>query len=138
MGVSDIDPHLSEVLAGPRLWTGGWKARSPAPAGPLLAFAGIAKPWRFFQALEAAGAQVAGTEAFPDHAPFTETALARLGQRAAALGAGLVTTEKDWVRLPSAWRETIAAWPVTIRIDDEAAARAWLLERLDEAGAGRS
>ncbi len=45
-----------------------------------------------------------------------------------------MTTEKDWVRLPSLWRERITPWPVRAHFDDEAA-----LDRLleDAAGAGR-
>ena len=40
---------------------------------------------------------------------------------AARYGAGLVTTEKDWVRLPPAWRDRAAVWPVRARFEDEAA-----------------
>jgi len=35
--------------------------------------------------------------------------------------AGLVTTEKDWVRLPPEWRTRVTAWPVRARFEDEAA-----------------
>ena len=45
---------------------------------------------------------------------------ARLAERAAQFGAGLITTEKDWVRLPKSWRTRIAAWPVRARFDDPA------------------
>ena len=41
-------------------------------------------------------------------------------------GAGLLTTEKDWVRLPAAWRAKVAAWPVQAQFDDEAALDALL------------
>ena len=46
-------------------------------------------------------------------------------ERAEQFGAGLVTTEKDWVRLPPAWRERIHAWPVRAVFEDEA-----VLERM--------
>jgi tetraacyldisaccharide 4'-kinase len=36
-------------------------------------------------------------------------------------GAGLVTTEKDWVRLPPAWRSKVKAWPVKAVFEDPAA-----------------
>ena len=56
-----------------------------------------------------------------DHAALTGRDLDFLSERAALLDAGLVTTEKDWVRLPPAWRARIAAWPVFARFEDEAA-----------------
>ena len=33
----------------------------------------------------------------------------------------MVTTEKDWVKLPPAWRTKVVAWPVRARFEDEAA-----------------
>jgi tetraacyldisaccharide 4'-kinase len=44
-----------------------------------------------------------------------------IAARAERLGTGLVTTEKDWVRLPPGWRARVAAWPVRARFEDEAA-----------------
>ena len=32
-----------------------------------------------------------------------------------------MTTEKDWVRLPAAWRERVTAWPVQAVFEDDAA-----------------
>jgi tetraacyldisaccharide 4'-kinase len=48
---------------------------------------------------------------FPDHFAYDEATLRALAARADRFGAGLVTTEKDWVRLPPAWRAKVAAWP---------------------------
>jgi tetraacyldisaccharide 4'-kinase len=56
--------------------------------------------------------------------------MAFLSTRAATLGAGLVTTEKDWVRLSPEWRDKVAPWPVTARFDDEAALDALLDQAL--------
>ena len=55
---------------------------------------------------------------FPDHAAYDEATLRRLADRAAVFDAGLVTTEKDWVRLPPAWRAKVKAWPVKAVFDD--------------------
>jgi tetraacyldisaccharide 4'-kinase len=35
------------------------------------------------------------------------------------LGAQLVTTQKDWVRLPAEWRERIFVLPVALSLDDD-------------------
>jgi tetraacyldisaccharide 4'-kinase len=65
----------------------------------IVAFAGIANPERFFSLVEAHGGMIAERHAYPDHHAFTEADAARLLSSADAHGAGLVTTEKDFVRL---------------------------------------
>ena len=60
-------------------------------------------------------------------------AFADLVTRAAQYGAGLLTTEKDWVRLPATWQGRIAAWPVRAVFEDEAALEALLKTTLDAA-----
>ncbi|MCB1503717.1 MAG: tetraacyldisaccharide 4'-kinase [Hyphomicrobiaceae bacterium] len=72
----------------------GWLAERP-----VVAFAGIANPKRFFSLIEQAGGQIAERVAFKDHHPFTDADAERLLARARALSATLVTTEKDRARL---------------------------------------
>ncbi len=97
-----------------------WLAAPPAPAGPLLAFAGIARPEKFFDTVKAAGGALIDGASFPDHHPFLVSELEGLARHAAHLGAGLITTEKDAVRLPAAWRSKVAVLPVKARFADEA------------------
>jgi tetraacyldisaccharide 4'-kinase len=66
----------------------------------LLAFAGLGSPRGFADTLTSAGVEVAGLIEYPDHHWFVERDLEDLAQHARAIGAdGLVTTEKDWIRL---------------------------------------
>ena len=83
-------------------------------------------PWKVERALKAAGCDLADFANFPDHFAYDEGTLAALARHADAYGAGLVTTEKDWVRLPLAWREKVVAWPVKAVFEDEAALDALL------------
>ncbi|MBH0236964.1 tetraacyldisaccharide 4'-kinase [Methylobrevis albus] len=69
---------------------------------PLLAFAGIGRPEKFFDQLRREGLDVRRTEAFADHRPYGEADAARLLADAAAEGLDLVTTEKDLARLAGA------------------------------------
>lgn len=115
------DPELAALFPGKPVLTARLVAAAPPPAGPQLAFAGVGKPWKVERALRAAGAELVDFAAFPDHKPYDEAALKALSDHAQAHGAGLVTTEKDWVRLPSAWQTRVTAWPVRARFDDEAA-----------------
>lgn len=84
-----------------------------------VAFAGIGNPAKFFTSLEEAGAEMLEKLAFPDHYPYTEKDMALLRAKAAALGAMLITTEKDAMRLPEAMLAEIEIFPVTIAWDDE-------------------
>lgn len=66
---------------------------------PVLAFCGIGRPQKFFDTLKDAGADLVAERAFPDHHAFTESDAQSLLDEAKSLGAQLVTTEKDRVRL---------------------------------------
>jgi tetraacyldisaccharide-1-P 4'-kinase len=77
---------------------GLFKDEAALPTGALAgksvtAFAGIAKPDRFFATLKSLGIHPAKTVSFPDHHPYSRGDIERLR------GDVLITTEKDAVRL---------------------------------------
>lgn len=75
---------------------------------PLVAFAGIARPEKFFEGLGRAGAHLVETLSFPDHHAYTPEDLALLTQ-CTPEGAIRVTTGKDAVRLPPQFATPIPA-----------------------------
>ena len=97
----------------------------------LLAFAGIGRPEKFFETLEALGAEMVGTRAFADHRPYRATDLAALRAEAARTGAALVTTAKDWARLPHTDRAGIAVLPVRLVFETPDALDALLVPLLE-------
>jgi tetraacyldisaccharide 4'-kinase len=66
---------------------------------PVLAFAGIADPGKFFATLQAHSISAALHKAFPDHHAFSADEMAELVACADRQGLTLVTTEKDMARL---------------------------------------
>lgn len=120
------DPELLAVFGALPVLTARLVPAAAPPPGPQVGFAGIAKPWKVERALKAAGCDLKEFAAFPDHAAFSAQDLDLLARLAETHEAGLVTTEKDWVRLPPAWRERVVPWPVQARFDDPQAVRTLL------------
>jgi len=79
----------------------------------VFAFSGLADNDQFFAALRALGAEVAGTQSFPDHHRYGSEDARAVRTRASALGAVPITTEKDSVKLND---ESIAVVESAMRI----------------------
>ncbi|WP_304167364.1 tetraacyldisaccharide 4'-kinase [Phenylobacterium aquaticum] len=124
--LATADPELLAVFGTTPVLIAHVVPDAPPPTGPQLGFAGIGKPWKVERALKAAGCDLKDFASFPDHMAYDPATLKALAAQARRLGAGLVTTEKDWVRLPPAWRARVTAWPVRCVFEDEAALDALL------------
>ncbi len=98
---SDFAANLRNDFEGPVLEAQIIPADASAwlSSGPVVAFAGIGVPERFFATLAALGASTVATRTFPDHHTFTPADAAGLLDLARTHGATLVTTEKDRARL---------------------------------------
>ncbi len=83
-----------------------------------VAFAGIARPEKFFAMLAAAGVTVAAALPFPDHHAFSRRDLDRILAEAQRRDATPLTTPKDAVRLPPAYRHRIDVVGVSLAWDD--------------------
>jgi len=84
----------------------------------LLAFAGIARPEGFRRTVERLGVSLAGLVEFPDHHWYGAEDLAAVVSQAERSGAeGLVTTEKDYVRLSAAALGILPIWVLSVRLE---------------------
>lgn len=89
----------------------------PLEGEPVVAFAGIARPEKFFETVRAMGARPLAEHPFPDHHAYRPRVLRRLLAEARQSGAMLVTTEKDAVRLPPELRREVVT--VQVRLEPE-------------------
>jgi tetraacyldisaccharide 4'-kinase len=103
---------------------------------PVVAYAGIANPRRFFDLLAESGIELRDQIAFRDHQMLTDADARRLLDLAHREGAVLATTEKDFVRLPKADNTgplaelKRATCTIPIRLQFEPADEDWLKAEL--------
>ena len=128
------DGRLPRELEGwgrPVLWA-RLKPTAELPPGTYVAFAGIGRPQRFFDSLlQLPGITLQESIPYPDHHAYMASDFAYLNRLAADRGAQLVTTEKDYVRLPPEMRAKVSVARVTADFDDPGALDA-LLSRVVE------
>jgi tetraacyldisaccharide 4'-kinase len=96
---------------------------------PVIGFAGIARPEKFFATLRNHGARVIDERSHSDHYRYSERQARSLLKEATDYRAMLVTTEKDWVRLPEDRESPLGELkfcsrplPITLQFEDEGAA----------------
>lgn len=70
----------------------------------VIAFAGIGYPKKFFDNIPC---KVVEKISFPDHYQYTDDDIKKLIEKAKTKNARLLTTEKDWVRIPECVRKEI-------------------------------
>lgn len=100
----------------------------------VVAFAGIARPEKFFRSLEDCGAEIAASLSFGDHHRFTDDDYATLSALRQKFGARLVTTEKDAARIGAQMATRgIDTLPVALAMDESAALDAALARALNRA-----
>ena len=96
----------------------------------VVAFAGIARPAKFFRTLEAIDCRIVRRFHFADHRRYTPDEIMTLVEYAGAQGAIAVTTEKDWVRLPKEAKPMVQPVAVTLEWQDPEAVRELLIPTL--------
>ncbi len=80
-----------------------------------FAFSGLGYPEKFRMTLQENGMRLSGFQAFPDHHPYTAEDIEDVLRQAD--GAQLITTEKDFVRIPPQFRHRVEVLPVVLTFD---------------------
>ena len=93
----------------------------------LLAFGGLAAPRSFMETAKGLGIPLAGFIEFGDHHWYTDGDLAEVARRAALAGAeGLITTEKDAMRLRDLALPRLPLWILSVRMVIATGQAAWV------------
>ena len=97
----------------PSVSSAPWKGQK------VFAFSGIAHPEKFLATLKNLGCKIVGSNFFSDHYPFKNNEIKKLKLKAESLNAKLVTTEKDYVRIPFQQKGRIENIPIHIIFENK-------------------
>ncbi len=85
--------------------------------GKFIAFSGIAHPKKFLNSLNFLGFEIVKSYNFSDHYNYKKKDIEKLQNVARSLRAKLVTTEKDFVRIPISLQENIHFLPIHVEFE---------------------
>lgn len=85
----------------------------------VIAFAGIGRPQKFFDMLKTMDVELVSSEPFADHHYFTREEMDRLMRHADRADAQLVTTAKDFVRVPAYYQDKVQVVHAQLHFLDE-------------------
>ena len=115
------NPAMSEIYLTRKPVVGARLVASDATkiAGrPVIAFAGIGRPGKFFETLREIDCEIIAKYEFADHQPYNMQDIGPIIKHASEAGLSVVTTEKDFVRVPESLRTHVLPLRVEIEWDD--------------------
>lgn len=101
------------------------------PTKGVIAFCGLGFPQKFYRSLEGAELELLETKSFPDHYHYTEEDLLTLQNLAQEQSCVLITTRKDWVKLPPSWQKKIYTLDISIEFEDPEAICDFILRKIN-------
>ena len=129
----EISDDLTQQLKGKVVVPAFLEPTAPPPSGKLYAFAGIGRPNKFFDSLRRHGGEIVEEIPYADHYKYKDEDIENLFLLAAEYEAALITTEKDYVRLPKGYRKGVTPWPVSVQFEDELTLRRLLHPIINQA-----
>ncbi len=83
----------------------------------VLAFSGIGYPEKFRLTLKRAGYKLVEFASFADHYPYTIVDMDRLLKAAELKKAQLITTSKDFIRIPTPYKENVQVFKINLQFE---------------------
>ena len=100
---------------------------------PYIAFAGLGHPQKFYDTLKKSDMNITAFHEFADHHPYSQKDINTLLHEAKKTSAKLLTTEKDYQRIPRDLRDNIDVFPIELVWRNEDSVIAFLKKELKEA-----
>lgn len=116
-----LQSHIKQFI--PLLYVKIIPAYELSFGGKYIAFAGIGNPQKFFDTLREASVDVVDCVVFQDHHGYTSRDLDLLVRKAKDVGARLITTEKDFVKVDSSYHDVIDVFPITLEMNNSSLLR---------------
>lgn len=79
-----------------------------------IAFCGIGRPQKFFNSLKKSNYNVIKEISFSDHCKYTKNDILKLISESKQLNTKLITTKKDWVKIPDCYKKNIEVLDIYI------------------------
>ena len=98
----------------------------------VIAFAGIGRPQKFYDSLAEHNVKIVDTIDFPDHHFYTNAELRNMVEQAETSGAELITTSKDFVKIPPELQYRFKVLDIKIKWDNEKSLEQFILEHLKQ------
>lgn len=134
----DFRDSMSKIPADKPIFRATIKVRDEVdlPNTPYIAFCGIGFPEKFKATIDSKNIDCVGFKAFADHHAYTMDDMSKLVDEALEKKARLLTTEKDFVRLPDfAKKSLIDVLPIEIIFDDPDAILNFIRNRMSSSTA---
>lgn len=100
---------------------------------PYIAFAGLGHPQKFYDTLKQSDMNIVTFHEFADHHPYSQKDINALLYEAKQANAMLLTTEKDYQRIPRDLRDNIDVFPIELVWENEDNVLTFLKKELKEA-----
>ncbi len=91
----------------------------PDKSKQYIAFCGLGYPDKFFKTLKDNGYKIIKSFSFSDHHNFSYKDLKKIKDSALNSNSSIITTEKDYIRLPQTFKNDVVTLPIEIKFDNE-------------------
>ncbi len=117
----ELEDRIRQISANIPIFNAKMKVVNPVEIenNRVVGFCGLGYPQKFKKTLIDCGYEVIDFIPFSDHHPYTITEIQKLISGAKGVGATLITTMKDYVKIPEVFKKEMSVINIKLTTDDE-------------------